>query len=232
MALLPFSSHSQEESRRLKWPGNPQERQGETALHSLVARKGRQRAKCRLFTWSFWGLGLWGDPEMGTWLLWSTSVPDSKVCRELSDLIISPAINLSFHDLHLQKKICLCSYKMQMSLKRLKQLWEKILNMQKHFVCCESDQELTQVPREMVDSSSLQIFKSHLTRSWETCFRWHCLNGGGGLNGIQRLLPTSTILWFQIFMKIVRSLERNTEDVALTLFQGCAPYLGMSFRQF
>jgi len=38
------------------------------------------------------------------------------------------------------------------------------------------------------------------TRSCATCCRWPCFGRGGGLDDLQRSLPTPTILWFCVIL--------------------------------
>lgn len=48
----------------------------------------------------------------------------------------------------------------------------------------------------VVESPSLEIFKSHLVWSWATSFRRSCVRGHVGSDDLWRSLPTSAILWF------------------------------------
>ena len=52
------------------------------------------------------------------------------------------------------------------------------------------------LPRKVVESLSLKVFKAIWTRSWGTGSRWPCSSSRDGPDVLQTSLPTSTCLWF------------------------------------
>lgn len=93
------------------------------------------------------------------------------VCSKLSDLIISPAISLSFHDIYLPLSIFakentpLFLQNANVSEESKAYMGENSEHAETFFFAVRvTDQELIQVCREVGNSSSFQIFKNYLTR--------------------------------------------------------------------
>ena len=76
------------------------------------------------------------------------------------------------------------------------------LNMRKNFFTLRVTELWNRLPREVVESPSLEIFTTTWMRSCAACCRWPCFGRGVGLDDPQRSLPTSTILWFCDSVKI------------------------------
>ena len=67
-----------------------------------------------------------------------------------------------------------------------------LLNMGKHFFTIRVTEH--RLPRHIVESHSVEIFKSCLDRFWATSFRWPFLSRMVGPDDLQRSLQTSAIL--------------------------------------
>ena len=63
------------------------------------------------------------------------------------------------------------------------------------------------LPREAVESPSLEIFKTRLDKVLSAYCRWPCFGRRVGLDDPQRSLPTPIILWF--LLMLFHCLERN-----------------------
>ena len=68
------------------------------------------------------------------------------------------------------------------------------LNIRKHFFTVRVTEQWHRLPREIVDSPSLEIFKSCLDMVLGNWFYVALLSSGVGPEDLQRSLPTSTIL--------------------------------------
>jgi len=65
------------------------------------------------------------------------------------------------------------------------------LNIRKHFFSVRENEHKHRLPRQIVESPSLEIFKSHLdTGSWATGSRSRFSSKGVGQDHLQRFLPT------------------------------------------
>ena len=75
------------------------------------------------------------------------------------------------------------------------------LNMRKHFFTVRVIKHWHRSPREMVESPSLSIFKSHLAMGWGNQLGWPCLSLGWGLNRwpseVSSSLNHSVIPWMR-----------------------------------
>ncbi|KAK4827670.1 hypothetical protein QYF61_020481 [Mycteria americana] len=71
------------------------------------------------------------------------------------------------------------------------------LNIRKHFVTVRVTKHWHRLPREVVESSSLYIFKIHLTQSWATGSSYVFLRSEGrnGLKTFIHLVPTKQVVW-------------------------------------
>jgi len=68
------------------------------------------------------------------------------------------------------------------------------LNMRKNFFPLRVTEPWNRLPREVMQSPSLEIFKPAWTRSSAACCRRPCFGARVGLDDPQRSLPTPTIL--------------------------------------
>ena len=99
-----------------------------------------------------------------------------------------------------------------------------IVNMRKNFFPLRVTEHWNRLPREVVESPCLEIFKTRLDKVCAACCRWLCFSRGVGLDEPQRSLPTPNILWFCDFvipMKVAMQLKpRNNlhEHLKVPLF--------------
>ena len=68
------------------------------------------------------------------------------------------------------------------------------LNMRKNFFPVRLSEQQNRLPREVVESPSLETFKTHLDVFLCPCSGCPCSSRGVGQDGLQRSLPTPAIL--------------------------------------
>ena len=70
------------------------------------------------------------------------------------------------------------------------------LNRRKNFFPLRMTEHWNRLPREVVESPSLEILKTRLDEVLCSCCRWPCFGRVVGLDDPQRSLPPATVLWF------------------------------------
>ena len=77
------------------------------------------------------------------------------------------------------------------------------LNMRKNFFPLRVMEPWNRLPKEVVDSPSLEIFKTQLDGSCAACCRWPCFGRCVGVDDPQRSFPTPTYHSLKLFCEAV-----------------------------
>jgi len=94
------------------------------------------------------------------------------------------------------------------------------LNMRKNFFPLRLTDHMNRLPREVVESPSLEIFKTRLDKVLCILLRRPCFVRRVGLDDLQRSLPTPTILLFCDSVKLISALlltQNRSEFPSLSL---------------
>lgn len=76
---------------------------------------------------------------------------------------------------------------------------------QEHFRALQVTEHWYRMPREAVDSPSLEMSTWNMTWSWATCSIGPCSKDGAEQDGLHRSPPTSNILWWKTGLSLLNS---------------------------